>query len=109
MLFRKFDQPPVIGEVVGGILLGPSLLGLVAPRLQAMLIPSEAVTPLGIMAQIGVLLYMFLVGLELDLQVLRGRTAATVAISTAGIVVPFALGAVLAWKICAARQDPAHR
>lgn len=98
-LFRKFHQPPVIGEVVGGIMLGPSLLGLFAPQVQGMLVPSEAIAPLGIMAQIGVLLYMFLVGLELDLQVLRGRAGTTIAISTAGITVPFVLGAVLAWKM----------
>ena len=98
-LFRKFHQPPVIGEVVGGIMLGPSLLGLLAPQVQGMMIPPESVPVLGIIAQIGVLLYMFLVGVELDLNSLRGRAATTIAISNAGIIVPFVLGAGLAWFI----------
>jgi Kef-type K+ transport system membrane component KefB len=98
-LFRKFNQPPVIGEVVGGIMLGPSLLGLLAPQLQGMMIPAESIPVLGIIAQIGVLLYMFLVGVELDLDGLRGRALTTMAISNAGILVPFALGAGLAWVI----------
>jgi Kef-type K+ transport system membrane component KefB len=105
-LFRKFNQPPVIGEVIGGIMLGPSLLGRFAPEVQGLLLPGEAVPILGIIAQIGVLLYMFLVGLELDLQTLRGRAAATIAISTAGIIVPFAMGAVLAWMIFAGYATP---
>jgi Kef-type K+ transport system membrane component KefB len=100
-LFKKFNQPAVIGEVVGGIMLGPSLLGRLAPELQGTLLNGEAVPVLGMMAQIGVLLYMFLVGLELDLLVLRGRAAATLAISNAGILVPFVLGAGLAWMIYA--------
>ena len=98
-LFRKFHQPPVIGEVVGGIMLGPSLLGMFAPHVQGMLVPAEAVPVLNMMAQIGVLLYMFLVGVELDLEGLRGRAMTTIAISNAGIFVPFALGAALAWII----------
>ena len=98
-LFRKLNQPPVIGEVIGGIMLGPSLLGRFAPELQGLILPTEAVPIIGIIAQIGVLLYMFLVGLELDLSVLRGRAGATIAISNAGIVIPFSLGALLAWQI----------
>lgn len=98
-LFRKINQPPVIGEVVGGIMLGPSLLGFLAPHAQALMIPAESVPILGIIAQIGVLLYMFLVGVELDLDSLRGRAASTIAISNAGIIVPFALGIGLAWFI----------
>ena len=106
-LFHRFEQPPVIGEVVGGIMLGPSLLGMFAPQLHGMLVPSEAVPVLNMMAQIGVLLYMFLVGVELDLDGLRGRAMTTFAISSAGIVVPFALGAGLAWIIFA-RYAPAN-
>jgi Kef-type K+ transport system membrane component KefB len=89
-------QPPVIGEVVAGILLGPSLLGRVAPDAAAWLFPAAAVPALGVVAQLGVILYLFLVGLELDPQALRGRAHASVAISHASIVVPFVLGAVLA-------------
>lgn len=100
-VFRRFNQPAVIGEVVGGILLGPSLLGRVAPDLAATLLPTDAAPFLSIVAQLGVILYMFLVGLELDLEVLGSRAGATIAISVTGIVVPFALGIALAWAIFA--------
>ncbi|HEX8029856.1 MAG TPA: cation:proton antiporter [Vicinamibacterales bacterium] len=98
-LAQRFNQPAVIGEVIGGIMLGPSLLGWLAPQMQHALLPGEAIPVLGMMAQIGVLLYMFLVGLELDIDSLRGRAGKTMAISATGIVVPFALGAVLALQI----------
>jgi Kef-type K+ transport system membrane component KefB len=99
ILFTKLNQPAVIGEVVGGILLGPSLLGRVAPQAQAVLIPGEAAPFLGVISQLGVILYMFLVGLELDLDLLRSKAASTIAIAVTGIVVPFALGAALAWPL----------
>jgi len=95
-LFARFNQPAVIGEVVGGILLGPSLLGRIAPDVQAWLLPAEAAPFLNVIAQLGVILYMFLVGLELDLAVISATVFATVAISAASIVVPFAMGAGLA-------------
>jgi Kef-type K+ transport system membrane component KefB len=95
-LFHYVGQPPVIGEVVGGILLGPSVLGQLWPEAAAFLLPPSIAPYLGVIAQLGVVLYMFLVGLELDLKVLRERARATVAISHASIVVPFLLGAVLA-------------
>src|SRR6188472_2344966 len=98
-LFAKLNQPAVIGEVVGGILLGPSLLGRIAPDLQASLLRPDATPLLGVIAQLGVILYMFLVGLELDLHSLRSRARATIAISNAGILVPFVLGIGLAWTI----------
>ncbi|HVH29693.1 MAG TPA: cation:proton antiporter [Vicinamibacterales bacterium] len=95
-LFRSVGQPPVIGEVVGGVLLGPSLLGILAPDVYNFLLPPSIVSPLGIFAQLGVVLYMFLVGLDLDSDLLRGQLHATVAISHASIVLPFVLGATLA-------------
>jgi len=95
-LFAKLDQPAVIGEVIGGILLGPSLLGHFAPGLQAVLIPADAAPFLGVISQLGVILYMFLVGLELDLALLRSTVSITITISAASIIVPFALGAGLA-------------
>jgi Kef-type K+ transport system membrane component KefB len=95
-LFRFFRQPAVIGEVVAGILLGPSLLGRVAPDLQAFLLPREVAPYLGVVAQVGIILFMFLVGLELDTRLLRKRSDALVAISHASIVVPFVLGSTLA-------------
>jgi len=92
-LLRPLHQPPVIGEVLAGILLGPSLLG---PELSARILPPEAAPALGVVAQLGVVLFMFMVGLELDGGLLRRRAHAAVAISHAGIVVPFLLGAALA-------------
>jgi Kef-type K+ transport system membrane component KefB len=93
LLLVRVGQPPVIGEVVAGILLGPSLLG---HELSARLLPPAVAPHLGMIAQLGVILYMFLVGLELNPGVIRGRARATVAISHASIVVPFVLGVGLA-------------
>jgi Kef-type K+ transport system membrane component KefB len=96
VLFRYAGQPPVIGEVMGGILLGPSLLGQIWPDAATFILPSSVAPYLEVIAQLGVILYMFLVGLELNPQVLRARARATVAISHSSITVPFILGAVLA-------------
>jgi Kef-type K+ transport system membrane component KefB len=95
-VFRFLRQPPVIGEVVAGILLGPSLLGRVAPDVQAFLLPPDVAPYLGVIAQVGVILFMFLVGLELDTRVLRKHSSTILAISQASIVVPFVCGSLLA-------------
>jgi Kef-type K+ transport system membrane component KefB len=95
-LFRYLGQPPVMGEVVAGILLGPSLLGEVWPEAAAFILPPSLAPSLAVVSQLGVILYMFLVGLELDLGVLRRQAHTAVAISHASIVVPFLLGAALA-------------
>jgi Kef-type K+ transport system membrane component KefB len=92
-LFSYIHQPPVIGEVVAGILLGPSLIGSHA---SSFILPPSVAPYLSIIAQIGVMLYMFLVGLELNAGLLRQRAHSTVAISHASIVVPFVLGTTLA-------------
>ena len=91
-LFAYVNQPPVIGEVVAGILLGPSLLG---PEVSALVLPPSVAPYLGIIAQLGVVLYMFLVGLELNPALLKQRAHATVATSHASILAPFILGALL--------------
>jgi len=95
-LCKRIHQPPVIGEVIAGILLGPSLLGQISPPAFAYLLPATVAPFLSIIAQIGVILFMFLVGLELDTAQLKHRTHATVAISHASIVAPFVLGTLLA-------------
>ncbi|PYQ93994.1 MAG: cation/H(+) antiporter, partial [Acidobacteria bacterium] len=95
-LFRWIGQPPVVGEVIAGILLGPSLLGRIAPGAAAYVLPSSVAPSLGVVAQLGVMLYMFLVGLQLNAGLLRGRAHATVATSHASIVAPFVLGSLLA-------------
>ena len=95
-LFIRVGQPPVIGEVIAGILLGPSLLGRVAPDIASYVLPSSVAPFLGVIAQLGVILYMFIVGLQLNAGHLRSRAHATVAISHASIVAPFVLGSLLA-------------
>ena len=95
-LFRWIEQPPVVGEVVAGILLGPSLLGRVWPEASAFILPVDVAPYLGVVAQFGVILYMFLVGLELNAGLLRERAHASIAMSHASIVVPFLLGGILA-------------
>lgn len=95
--FERFlGQPPVIGEIVAGIVLGPSVLGALSPAAQTLVLPVDAAPHLGIIAKLGVVLFMFLVGLELDGRLLRGTSHATLAISHASIVVPFVLGSMLA-------------
>ena len=95
-LFRAIRQPPVIGEVLVGIALGPSLFGALAPAAQSCLLPAEITPYLGVIAQIGVILFMFSVGLELDPHMLKSKTHVTVVIAHASIVVPFLLGSALA-------------
>jgi Kef-type K+ transport system membrane component KefB len=95
-LAARAGQPPVIGEILSGIILGPSLLGWLAPGAEAALFPPEVRASLGTIAQAGVVLYMFLVGLEFDTSLLRQRTVSLVLTSQAAIAVPFALGAALA-------------
>jgi Kef-type K+ transport system membrane component KefB len=95
-LFARIGQPPVVGEIVAGLLLGPSALGAIAPGATAWLLPPSVGPVLSVLSQVGVILYMFLVGLELDTDLLRRRTHASVAISHASIVAPFLLGTALA-------------
>jgi Kef-type K+ transport system membrane component KefB len=95
-LFQRLRQPPVIGEVVAGILLGPSFLGAVAPTVSGFVFPPSVLPLLGTLAQVGVIVFMFVVGLELDAAPLRQRTHAVVATSHASIAVPFVLGSALA-------------
>lgn len=92
-VFASLSQPPVIGEVLAGILLGPSLLG---PEISALVLPPSVAPALGVIAQLGVILYMFLIGLELNPGSLRHQAPAVVAISHASILIPFLMGALLA-------------
>lgn len=91
---RMLRQPAVIGEIVAGIALGPSLLGLW--NLDTVLFPTDVVPYLKILAQIGLILFMFIVGLELDLALIKGRQKRAGVISLLSIVTPFALGALVA-------------
>ncbi len=95
-LFARLHQPPVMGEVMAGILLGPSLLGQISPAAMHYLQPAAIAPILSAIAQIGVMLFMFLVGLELDTARLGRRTRAMIVVSQVSIVVPFLLGMALA-------------
>jgi Kef-type K+ transport system membrane component KefB len=89
-------QPRVIGEIVAGIMLGPSLLGQIWPAAMYFILPTDVAPYLKIIAEIGVILYMFLVGLELNAGLIRSRAHATIAISHTSILVPFLFGTILA-------------
>ena len=93
---RYLGQPAVVGEMVAGLALGPSLFGAVAPSLAGSLFPADSLVPLTALSQLGVLLFMFVVGLRLDLAVLRGKVRAAVATSYASIALPFAMGGAIA-------------
>lgn len=95
-LLRHVGQPRVVGEMLGGILLGPSVFGWVAPSAFAAIFPIGSVRFLNAVSQLGVLLFMFLVGLELKPDMLRGRRRALVITSHAGIAIPLFLGTLLA-------------
>jgi Kef-type K+ transport system membrane component KefB/nucleotide-binding universal stress UspA family protein len=96
---RAVGQPQVMGEVLGGILLGPSLLGWVAPGVSTILFPAGAMPYLKVLSEYGIVLFMFLIGLELDAGLLRGRGHTAVFISHASIIVPFVLGILLAARL----------
>lgn len=95
-LFRRIGQPQVVGEIAAGIILGPSLLGWLSPTLEASLFPAESLGFLNALSQIGLVAFMFLVGLELNPQLLRGRRNTAVITSHASITLPFFLGSLLA-------------
>ena len=98
-LVRPLGQPQVVAEMITGVLLGPSLLGLLLPEVQGRLFPKPTLTVIYSLAQIGLALYMFLVGLEFDLGLIRRRVKSAMAVSWAGILTPFALGCGVAWLL----------
>ena len=91
-LFARFGQPRVIGEITAGILLGPSLFGWVWPAASGFIFPTESLGTLQLFSQIGVCIFMFVVGLELDLSHLKQKARVAWVISNTGIIVPFLLG-----------------
>lgn len=91
-LFEYIKQPPVVGEVIGGLLLGPSCLSTLFPDAIRFLIPAEVIPVLSVVAQLGIILFMFLIGLELDLKALRKSGQTTLLISHMSILVPLVMG-----------------
>lgn len=98
-IFRKIGQPTVIGEIIAGIVLGPSLFGLYFPDMKEALFPVASLGILQMLSQVGLIFFMFVIGMELDLKVLKNKANEAVVISHASIVIPFALGVGLAYFI----------
>jgi Kef-type K+ transport system membrane component KefB len=96
---KRAGQPQVVAEMIGGVLLGPSLLGLLWPGLFTRLFPPDSMKVLFPVSQLGLAAYMFVVGLEFRVDIVRKRLRSAVAVSAAGMVTPFALGAALGWYL----------
>ena len=98
-LFNYIGQPGVIGEIVAGIVLGPSVLGALFPDAFQFLFPPDSLTNLELLSQVGLILFMFVIGMELDFSVLKNKINETLVISHAGILVPFFLGILSSYWI----------
>jgi Kef-type K+ transport system membrane component KefB/nucleotide-binding universal stress UspA family protein len=98
-LFQKMDQPVVIGEILAGILLGPSVLGLISPATMHFIFPAESLPNLYLLSQIGLILFMFVIGMELDWDSLRKSARNAVLISYASLLIPFVLGIMLSYLV----------
>lgn len=97
--FKKMGQPVVIGEILAGIVLGPSLLGTYFPEFSNFLFAKESLGGLQILSQVGLVLFMFVIGMELNLKVLKNTAYEATVISHASIIIPFALGIGLAYYL----------
>ncbi|KDN55101.1 cation:proton antiporter domain-containing protein [Flavobacterium seoulense] len=95
----KIKQPAVIGEMIAGIVMGPSLVGMYLPEFSAVLFPVESLSNLQFLSQIGLILFMYIVGMEIDMKILRNKAHDAVVISHASIIIPFVLGMGLAYFI----------
>src|SRR3954447_22835379 len=101
----KVGQPAVVGEIIAGILLGPTLLGAFPGELDTKLFPADVRPYLNVLAQLGLVLFMFLVGLEVDLSFIRGRERIAFSVSVSSIVLPFALGLLVASVLYGAHDE----
>ena len=92
----KLGQPRVIGEIIGGILIGPSVFGRFAPHFSADLFPQSSLAQLELLSTVGLVLFLFLIGMELDYSQLRRQRVTAMAGSGMSILLPFIMGAILA-------------
>lgn len=102
-LARRVGQPPVVSEMIAGVMLGPSLLGWLLPGWHAALFPRPSMAIIFAVAQLGLAVYMFLVGVAFRADLIRQRVSSAVSVSLAGILVPFALGGLIAAVVHADR------
>src|SRR2546423_14181606 len=105
-LFQRMGQPSVIGEMLSGIILGPSLLGTLSSGAEAFLFPASSMDFLKLLSQLGVILFMFIVGMDLNVEHLRQKAHAAVLVSHASIVVPFFLGVTFSLLIYPSMAPP---
>jgi Kef-type K+ transport system membrane component KefB len=96
LIAKRFGQPQVVGEMIAGVVMGPSLFGLLFPDAQAHIFPKASLTITYAVAQIGLVLYMFLIGVEFQVDLIRKRLRSAASVSIAGILTPFMLGSLLA-------------
>lgn len=96
-VLRKLGQPTVMGEILAGIILGPSVMGLFFPGFFGFMFPKESVDIIGFLSEIGLILFMFIIGMELDLGIMKRRMNSAVIIGSASIVFPFICGILLAF------------
>lgn len=94
---RRLGQPQVVAEMITGVILGPSLLGLLAPAISAHLFPAESMKVLFPISQLGLAAYMFVVGLEFRVDIIQQRLSSAITVSAAGMLAPFVLGGALGW------------
>lgn len=106
LVAKRFGQPQVVAEMIAGVMLGPSLFGLVWPEAQQGIFPwdptqktRDTQSYLFPASQLGLALYMFVVGLEFRMDIVRRHLRSSVAVSIAGMVAPFVLGAGLGWLL----------
>lgn len=99
VIFSKLGQPSVIGEIIAGIVLGPSVMGLLFPEFLTFLFPADALKNLQFLSQIGLAFFMFMIGMELDLHKIKNKAKDALVISHSSIIFPFFLGVVLSYFI----------
>ena len=105
-LVKKIGQPMVMGEIIAGILLGPSVLGHFFPEVSGFIFQPESLPNLNFLSQLGLILFMFIIGLELDVQLLKHKAYTAVVVSHASIIIPFGMGVSLTYFLYATYAPP---
>ena len=97
IIINKFRQPSVVGEMMAGIFLGPSIMGFISPGFSAFLFPPNSLSNLQFLSQIGLAFFMFIIGMELDIEKLKGKAHNALVISHASIIFPYFLGVLVSY------------